>query len=63
MLNWSGLIPIAGGVYGLLLAYRVIPKNPKDPEKLELWHKKFGKMMKIVCPLVILWGIIKLLFY
>jgi len=62
-MNLGDLIPIAGGIYGLLMAYRIIPKNPKDPEKMELWHRKFGKMMKILCPLVILWGIVKLLFY
>jgi hypothetical protein len=53
----NGLIPILGGIYGLLLTYRVLPKNPKNPEKMELWHKKFDKMMKVLCPLLILFGI------
>ncbi len=59
--KWNGLIPIFGGIYGLLLAYRIIPKKPKDPEKMELWHKKFGKMMKILCPAIIVYGILQLL--
>jgi hypothetical protein len=62
-MNLGGLIYIAGGVYGLLMAYRVVPKNPKDPEKMELWHRKFGKMMKIVCPWLVAWGVLNLLFY
>lgn len=59
--KWNGLIPILGGIYGLLLAYRVVPWNPKHPEKLELWHRKFGKMMKILSPLLIIFGILELL--
>jgi len=62
-MNLGGLILIVGGIYGLLLAYRIVPRNPKDPEKMELWHRKFGKMMKILSPLLILWGIIQLFFY
>ena len=59
-LNLSGLIPIFAGIYGLLLAFRVVPKKPKDPEKMELWHRKFGKMMKIICPLMIGFGFLQL---
>ncbi|MFA5795260.1 MAG: hypothetical protein WC980_09405 [Candidatus Brocadiia bacterium] len=57
--NWAGLIPFLGGIYGLLLAYRVIPRKPKDPEKMELWHKKFGKLMKILSPILIIMGILE----
>jgi hypothetical protein len=59
--KWNGLIPILGGIYGLLLAYRVVPRKPKDPEKMELWHRKFGKMIKILSPLLIIFGILELL--
>ena len=59
--RWKGLIPIIGGIYGLLLAYRVLPRKPKDPEKMELWHRKFGKMMKILCPCIIVFGVLILL--
>jgi hypothetical protein len=59
-LNHFGLIPIFGGVYCLLLAYRVVPRKPKDPEKMALWHRKFGKMMKIVGPFVIWFGLLQL---
>jgi prolipoprotein diacylglyceryltransferase len=56
--KWYGLIPLLGGIYGLLLAYRVLPRNPKDPEKLELWHRKFDKIIKILCPIAIAFGLL-----
>ncbi len=59
-INLGGLIPIFGGIYGLLIAYRVIPRNPRDPEKMELWHRKFGKMIKVLSPFLIGYGILEL---
>ncbi len=59
--RWKGLIPILGGLYGLLLAYGVLPLKAKDAEKMELWRRKFGKMMKILCPIIIVFGILELL--
>ena len=41
--NLEGLIPIFGGVYGLLMAKGILPRKPKDPEKMELWRRKFGR--------------------
>ncbi len=55
--QWQGMIPLLGGVYGLLFMYRVIPRKPKDPERLELWHQKFDKLFKILSPLLILFGL------
>jgi len=57
----NGLVMVVGGVYGLLLAYRVIPRKPKDPEKMEVWHRKFGTMMKILSPILIIGGVLYLL--
>jgi hypothetical protein len=57
----SGIVFVLGGIYALLLAYRVLPANPKDPERAELWHRKFGKMVKVLAPIVILAGILLLL--
>jgi hypothetical protein len=57
----GGLIPIFGGIYGLLLAHRVLPRHPKDPEKMELWHRKFGKLMKVLSPFLIGFGLLELL--
>ena len=57
----SGLFTIVGGIYGMLMAFRIIPRNPKDPEKYELWYEKFGLILKICSPIVILFGIYRLL--
>jgi hypothetical protein len=58
--NIQGLIPILGGIYGLLLAQGVLPRNPSDPERMALWRRKFGGMMRVAGPLVILFGIAQL---
>ncbi len=59
--RWQGIIIVLGGIYGLLRAYRILPRNPKNPEKVELWHCKFGKLIKILSPIVIVFGILLLL--
>lgn len=56
-----GVISLLGGVYCLLLAYRIIPINPKNPEKSELWHKKFDSLMKLIGLAIIIGGIAQLL--
>jgi len=58
--NFQGLIPIFFGIYGLLMARGVIPRNPEDPERMALWRRKFGGMMSVICPLIILFGIAQL---
>lgn len=55
--NLEGLIPIFGGIYGLLMAKGVLPRHPKDPEKMALWRRKFGGMMTVLCPFLILFGL------
>jgi len=65
MSNWTignlqGLIPILGGIYGYLLANGTLPRNPKKPEEMEIWRKKFGPMMKILGPVLVLFGILEL---
>jgi hypothetical protein len=55
----SGLIPIGAGTYLLLIVYRVVPSLSKDPERMELWHRKFDKLMKIVSPLLIGFGFLQ----
>ena len=59
--NLQGLISILGGILGYLYANGTLPRNPKDPEKMELWRRKFGKMMKILCPILVLFGVAELL--
>jgi hypothetical protein len=52
-----GAIFLLGGVYCLLIAYRIIPVNPKSRETSELWYRKFGTLMKIIGPALIVGGI------
>jgi hypothetical protein len=59
--NLEGLIPIFGGIYGLLMARGILPRNPKDPEKMVLWRRKFGKMLTYLCPFLIIFGSLQLL--
>lgn len=58
--DFSGLIPIALGTYVLLGAFRVVPVS-KNQEKNELWLRKFGRLMKVLGPILILGGLAELL--
>ena len=58
--QWNGLGTIVCGIYATLLAYGYLPRNPKDPAKLEVWRKKFGPMMKVLSPLIIVFGTVTL---
>ncbi len=59
--NLQGLIPLLGGIYGYLLTNGTLPRRPKDPEKMALWRRKFGPMMKIAAPILVIFGILELL--
>jgi hypothetical protein len=59
-LNPGGLIAFAGGIYGLLAAFHII-RVSRNPEANEVWLRKFGPMLKIVSPLVTLFGLAELL--
>ena len=56
----EGLIPIIGGVYGYLLAVGVLPRNAKNDVRMELWRKKFGRLMKILGPILVVFGLLTL---
>ena len=58
--NPSGLIVCAGGTYGLLAALRIV-RVSKNPDANEAWLRKFGPLMKILSPLVILLGFAELI--
>lgn len=55
-----GTVFIFAGGYGLLLAQGVLPRNPKDPIKMELWRRKFGGFFRIGGPLLIVLGVVQL---
>ncbi len=58
-MNLSGLIPLLGGVYCLLVAFRVV-RVSKNPEANELWLRKFGTLMMILGPIIILFELAEL---
>jgi len=58
--NISGLIACAGGTYGLLAALRIV-RVSNNPDANEVWLRKFGPLMTILSPLVILFGFAELI--
>lgn len=58
--RWAGLITLLLGVYASLVAYGYLPRNPKDPAKVQEWRKKFGGLMQVLGPLVVLFGLVTL---
>jgi len=57
----EGLIPLLGGIYCLLMVEGILPRHPKDPEKMALWRRKFRTLMWICGPVTIIMGILMLL--
>jgi len=55
----SGLIPIFGGIMLILLARGMLPA--KDPERMELWRRKFGTMAIVLGPISIFFGLLNVL--
>lgn len=59
--NLEGLIPLLGGVfYAMLLGAGVLPRKPKNPERMALWRKKFGGVMLLLGPALIVFGVLQL---
>lgn len=58
--NLQGLIPILCGIYGLLMAHGRLPHRPDDAERMALWRRKFGGLLKVCGPVCILFGIAQL---
>ena len=60
-MNLEGLIPLAGGVYGWLLVTGTLPKHPKNPEKMAAWRQRYGTIVKVICPLLVIFGALQLI--
>ena len=56
----DGIILIAGGIYGYLAATGKIQISKSEAKSAE-WRDKYGKLVKIVCPLLILFGAFRLI--
>ncbi len=59
--NLEGLIPILGGTYLWLMLSGVVPRAPKHPERMDAWRAKYGTILKVVCPLTIVFGLLQLI--
>ncbi len=57
--NLEGLIPLFGGLYAYLMAKGIV-LGSKNPEKMIAWRNRFGPMLKIVGPSLMVWGLIVL---
>jgi hypothetical protein len=53
----NGAIPFLGGIYATLIAYRVLGKKPGQSLQYDEWHLKYGGMLKVLGPLVTLFGV------
>jgi len=53
----NGAIPILGGLYVTLLGFRVVGKKPGESLQYDEWHRKHGGKLKVLGPLVALFGL------
>ena len=58
-MDFTALIPITGGIFGLLAAFRIISVS-KDVLANEQWLQKYGPMIKVISPLLIVFGLAQL---
>ena len=57
------LIAIIGGVLGSLIAYNKVQLDKFiSPDEAEAWHRKYGKIFKVIFPIAAVLGIWFLLF-
>lgn len=57
----GGVIPLIGGLIGCLIFYRVIQVKTKDADRLEAHHRRYGTMMKVISPLLVVYGLVWIL--
>jgi hypothetical protein len=50
-------IPFFAGIYALLVGFRVVGKKPGQDPKYDQWHQKFGMVLKVCGPVLILLSI------
>ena len=53
-----GILSILGGIYGLLVAYHILPRNPSPVVRDRIWNPKACKIWKIIGPIIIIGGIL-----
>jgi uncharacterized BrkB/YihY/UPF0761 family membrane protein len=58
--NPAGLLFIGGGIYAFLVAHGVVSAS-KNRAANEAWRQKYGRLLKITSPIVVLFGLGELL--
>jgi len=53
----NGAIPFFGGIYATLLGFRVLGKKPGANPKYDEWHNRFGGLLKVLGPFLVLFGL------
>jgi len=52
----DGLLTIAAGIYVCLITFGAV-RLSKDKAKEEEWRKKWGGVLKVAGPLLLIWGL------
>lgn len=65
-MNWNigniqGLIPLLGGIFGLMVAFEKTLGNPSNPKKYQQWQEKYSTILKIISPIAIILGLLQLM--
>ena len=53
-------ISILGGIYAVLLGYRVLGPKPDINPKYDVWHNQWGKHLKWGGPLLIAFSLVQI---
>jgi hypothetical protein len=53
----NGAIPFFGGIYVILLGFRVVGKKPGASLRYDEWHNRFGGTLKVCGPVIVLFGL------
>ena len=53
----TGIFQIGIAIYLFLLLRGHLPRSPRNPEKLKEWREQFGGIVKVLSPLLLMFGI------
>ena len=56
------LVYTIAGVFFMFLVYGPLPKNQRKRVDKEIWRRKYGKLFKIISPILIAGGILLLIW-
>jgi hypothetical protein len=62
-IDFEGLISIFGGVVCLLMVFGIFPRSPVNPEEMAHLRRRFGSIMTVGGPIMVLYGIAQLFGY